>query len=72
MQRNITQWSGFDDVEATMKANTGTTGGNSLYTTQQWMEPDDDNDVSISNANVIAFMLLTNCFNPGLIFSQYK
>ena len=27
---------------------TGTTGGNSLHPTQQWMEPNDDDDVSSS------------------------
>ena len=39
---NTTEWSGLGYVEATRKARTGTTGGNSLHPTQQWNEPDDD------------------------------
>ena len=33
--------------------NTGTTGGNSSHPTQQWMEPDDDEDVFGANSKHI-------------------
>ena len=51
---------------------TGTTGGNYLHPTQQWMEPDDDvnDDIVIMHSNIV--FILGGCpFNGPLSGTKY-
>ena len=57
---NIAGWSGLGNVEEQGRHHTGTTGGNSLHPTLQWMTPDNG---KVSVIIVLRFITVSVCFS---------